>query len=206
MKQVMLFSDAVGNDRFLLGGKGYGLVEMTSIGLPVPPGFVVTTDACKAYYVNGGRVPDGLFQEVHQKIEEIGKSTQKGFGNASNPLLVSVRSGAPFSMPGMMDTILNLGLNDEVVKKLAELTSDERFAFDAYRRLVQMYGKVAMGVNGDLFERVLEDHRKRFGVKSDIELPASDLLGNRRGIQGDCPKGDRERLPAGRFHPARRRR
>jgi pyruvate,orthophosphate dikinase len=175
MKQVMLFSEAVGNDRFLLGGKGYGLVEMTSIGLPVPQGFVVTTDACKAYYSNGGRVPEGLFQEIRRMMDEIGRITKKGFGDASNPLLVSVRSGAPFSMPGMMDTILNLGLNDEVVKKLASMTGDDRFAFDAYRRLIQMFGKVAMGVDGDLFEQVLDVHRKRFGVKSDIELPASDL-------------------------------
>ncbi len=175
MARVMLFQEAAGKDKFTLGGKGYGLVEMTAQGLPVPPGFVITTQVCKEYYANGGRIPDGLFGEIRQKVAEVERATGKKFGEGQNPLLVSVRSGAPFSMPGMMDTILNLGLNDSTCGRLAELTGNERFAYDSYRRLIQMFGKVAMGAPGDEFEKVLQERRKKAGVALDIDLPPADL-------------------------------
>ena len=173
--RALLFSEATGRDRFTLGSKGFGLVEMVSIGLPVPPGFIIPTEACKQYYANGGTIPDGLLDEVEMKVREIERQTGKQLGKSPNPLLVSVRSGSPVSMPGMMDTILNLGLNDELVKSLAELTGDKRYAYDSYRRLIQMFGKVAMGVRGELFESMLEESRKRNGVKMDNELPAEEL-------------------------------
>ncbi len=173
--QALLFSEAVGRDRFFLGSKGFGLVEMVSIGLPVPPGFIIPTEVCKKYYANGGSIPDGLLDEVDVKVGEIERQTGKQLGKSSNPMLISVRSGAPVSMPGMMDTILNLGLNDELVERLAELTGNRRYAYDSYRRLIQMFGKVAMGVGGEVFESMLEESRKRNGVKMDIELPAGEL-------------------------------
>ena len=175
MTLVRLFEDAVGLDRFQLGGKGYGLVEMSSIGLPVPPGLIITTEACKQYYARGGRVPDGLFDELKTKLEQLETRTGRQLGNPSNPLLVSVRSGAPFSMPGMMDTILNLGLNDDTTETLAQKTGNERFALDAHRRFIQMFGRIALGVNGQKFEDILENHKKRLRVKQDVELSPSDL-------------------------------
>ncbi len=175
LERVMLFQEARGGDKFLLGGKGYGLVVMTSLGLPVPPGFVITTDVCKEYYKEGGRVPDGLFRQVRAKIAEVEGTTGKKFGGSEKPLLVSVRSGAPFSMPGMMDTILNLGLNDLATERLAAITQNERFAYDSYRRLIQMFGKVAMEADAESFEMVLEEHRRNSGVRMDIELPAEEL-------------------------------
>jgi pyruvate,orthophosphate dikinase len=171
----MLFQEALGGDKFLLGGKGFGLVEMTLLGLPVPPGFVITTDVCKEYYKAAGKVPDGLFELVRAKISEVEKATGKRFGGEDSPLLVSVRSGAAFSMPGMMDTILNLGLNDRTAARLAAITKNERFAYDSYRRLIQMFGKVAMDADAEAFEEVLEARRRKAGVKMDIELPASEL-------------------------------
>ncbi|MDG6988143.1 MAG: pyruvate, phosphate dikinase [Nitrososphaerota archaeon] len=171
----MLFKDALGGDKFLLGGKGYGLVEMTSLGLPVPPGFVITTDVCKQYYSAGGKVPDGLFEEIRAKVKEVEAQTGKVFGGEGKPLLFSVRSGAPFSMPGMMDTILNLGLNDRTAERMAVLTKNERFAFDSYRRLIQMFGKIAMGADAEDFEQVLEERKKKAGVKMDIELTPEEL-------------------------------
>ncbi len=175
MQRVMLFQEALGGDKFLLGGKGYGLVEMTSLGLPVPPGFVITTDVCKQYYGDGGKVPQGLINEIRSKISQVEGATGKKFGGRDRPLLFSVRSGAPFSMPGMMDTILNLGLNDGTTERLAAITKNERFAYDSYRRLIQMFGKVAMGADGAAFERVLEEHRRKAGVKMDIDLTPDEL-------------------------------
>jgi pyruvate,orthophosphate dikinase len=171
----MLFQDAKGGDKFLLGGKGYGLVEMTSLGLPVPPGFVITTEVCKQYYEEGGKVPPGLFERVREKITEVEKETGKKFGGEDRPLLFSVRSGAPFSMPGMMDTILNLGLNDRTTKRLAARTKNERFAYDSYRRLIQMFGKVALGADAAPFEKILEEKKEKAGVKMDIDLPVEEL-------------------------------
>lgn len=175
MERVMLFREARGGDKFLLGGKGYGLVEMTSLGLPVPPGFVITTDVCKQYYQNGGRIPDGLFGEIRRKIGEVESQTGKKFGGEEKPLLFSVRSGAPFSMPGMMDTILNLGLNDRTTERLAEITKNQRFAYDSYRRLIQMFGKIAMGADPETFEKVLEERRRKAGARMDIDISVSGL-------------------------------
>jgi pyruvate,orthophosphate dikinase len=175
MDRVMLFREAQGGDRFLLGGKGYGLVEMTSLGLPVPPGFVITTEVCKEFYRDEEKMPQGLSSEVKRKIADIERETGKKFGGDDRPLLFSVRSGAPYSMPGMMDTILNLGLNDETTQKLAEITGNAKFAYDSYRRLVQMFGKVAMGADADAFEKVLDDSRRKAKVKTDFELSANEL-------------------------------
>jgi pyruvate,orthophosphate dikinase len=175
IENVMLFREARGGDKFLLGGKGYGLVEMTSLGLPVPPGFVITTEICKEYYRMGGKVPEGLFDKVRRMISEVEKETGKKFGGEEKPLLFSVRSGAPFSMPGMMDTILNLGLNDRTMKRMAAITGNEKFAYDSYRRLIQMFGKVAMGADAEAFEKILEEKRKKAGAKMDIDLSPQEL-------------------------------
>ena len=173
--RVVLFREALGEDKFLLGGKGYGLVEMTALGLPVPPGFVITTEVCKLYYKNGGKMPAGLFEAVRGKISDIEKETGKKFGGNDKPLLFSIRSGAPFSMPGMMDTILNLGLNDATTERIAALSGNQRFAYDSYRRLIQMFGKVAMGADAEKFEEVLEKRRKEAGVKMDFDLPVDAM-------------------------------
>jgi len=175
LQRVYLFHEAKGLTRFELGGKGYGLVEMTAAGLPVPPGFTILTSACKEYYANGGKMPSGLLDEVRGKLKKLEEITGKRFNDAENPLLVSVRSGAPYSMPGMMDTILNLGMNDKVVEVLARLTGDRRFAYDAYRRFIQMFARIAMGVKGEFFEQALERARHRLGVKHDFEIPAAEL-------------------------------
>ncbi|HLI54759.1 MAG TPA: pyruvate, phosphate dikinase [Acidimicrobiales bacterium] len=158
----------------LLGGKGANLAEMTSVlGLPVPPGFTITTDACRAYMEGGW--PDGLSQEVARHVRRLEKVMGKRLGDATDPLLVSVRSGAKFSMPGMMDTVLNLGLNDASVKGLAEQTSDERFAYDSYRRFIAMYGRIVLGIDGEEFDRPFEEARERAGAASDAEVPADAL-------------------------------
>jgi pyruvate,orthophosphate dikinase len=158
----------------LLGGKGANLAEMTSVlGLPVPPGFTISTDACRSYM--GGGWPDGLSEEVDRHVRRLEKAMGKRLGDASDPLLVSVRSGAKFSMPGMMDTVLNLGLNDASVKGLAAQTSDERFAFDSYRRFISMYGRIVQGIEGEDFDEPFEAARHKAGVRSDAEVPASAL-------------------------------
>ncbi len=175
MPLVKLFEEANGLDKFQLGGKGYGLVEMSSIGLPVPPGLIITTQACKDYYSNGRRMPQGLADEIREKLGQLEKKTGKELGSADQPLLISVRSGAPFSMPGMMDTILNLGLGDNVTEVLAKKTQNERFALDAYRRFIHMFGRTALGVNGQKFEEVLEQQKQKLGVKQDTELTSSAL-------------------------------
>ena len=175
MPRILNFEQARGFDRFLLGGKGFGLAEMTSLRLPVPPGFTITTEVCKEYYALGGKVPEGLMEEVKRKVQEVEARTGRRFGSPPHPLLVSVRSGGPHSMPGMMDTILNLGLTEEGVAWMAEASGNERFAYDSYRRLLQMFGKVAMGVSGAQFESVLEERKRAVGAKRDIDLPASEL-------------------------------
>jgi pyruvate, orthophosphate dikinase len=161
--------------RALLGGKGANLGDMTRIGVPVPPGFTITTEACNAYLAGGEKFPDGMLEQVEDALAGIEKDTGKRFGDADNPLLVSCRSGAKFSMPGMMDTVLNIGLNDEVVKGLIRLTDDEHFVFDSYRRLVQMFGSVVLGVRDEPFEQVLERYRTERGVASDADLSAADF-------------------------------
>jgi pyruvate,orthophosphate dikinase len=161
--------------RGLLGGKGANLAEMTRIGVPVPPGFTVTTEACNAYLEAGAQFPAEMWEQTLAALKQVEDKTGKAFGDASNPLLVSCRSGAKFSMPGMMDTVLNIGLNDEVVVGLVQLTGDERFAYDSYRRLVQMFGSVVLGLDGEPFEEVLSEYRKMSGVDNDAALPPEAL-------------------------------
>ena len=159
----------------LLGGKGANLADMVSIGLPVPPGFTITTDTCAGYYAAGGRFPKGLMDEVRKNIRMLEKELGKTFGSGENPLLVSVRSGAAVSMPGMMDTVLNLGLTDKVATRLIELSGNPRFVYDAYRRLINMFGDVVMGVDHEKFEHAFSAIKTKFGVKEDTEVPAEGL-------------------------------
>ena len=175
MRYVFDFSEDSGGGRELLGGKGIGLAEMTALGVPVPDGFTITTEACRAYLAGGGEVPSGLDAEVDEHIAALEARTGKGFGDAGNPLLVSVRSGAAISMPGMMDSILNLGLNSAAVEGLAASTGNARFAVDSHRRLIQMYGEVVDGVDGHRFEQALTDLKAARGVSQDVELTADDL-------------------------------
>ena len=169
------FDEPSEGGRKLLGGKGVGLAEMTQMGVPVPAGFTITTDACRAYVSNGKALPDGLGEEIDRHVRSLEERTGKRFGDADDPLLVSVRSGAAVSMPGMMDTILNLGLNDEAVQGLARATGNDRFANDSYRRLIQMYGKVVDGIEGNRFEQELTDLKRARGVAHDVDLTADDL-------------------------------
>ncbi|MEM3094705.1 MAG: pyruvate, phosphate dikinase, partial [Nitrososphaera sp.] len=155
VKPIYFFDEADGKNKMLLGGKGAGLAEMTRLGLPVPPGFIITTEICEKFYEAGRRLPDGLMDEVRRSISRLESLTGKKFGDPQNPLLVSVRSGAPVSMPGMMDTILNLGLNDETVEGLSRKSNDPRFAWDAYRRFIQMFGKIVLGVDDRKFDSIL---------------------------------------------------
>lgn len=172
---VYSFAAAEIKDKMLLGGKGANLAVMTSIGLPVPPGLTITTEACNEYLASGGEFPSGLEAQLREKLQQLERDTGKAFGDENNPLLVSVRSGAPISMPGMMDTILNLGLNDHTVEGLARATGDERFAFDCYRRFIQMYSDVVMGVEQFEFEGILADLKRQRQVQFDHELSAADL-------------------------------
>jgi len=160
--------------RGLMGGKGANLGEMTRIGVPVPPGFTVTTEACNAYLEAGEQFPEGMWDQELEAMKATEKTTGKTFGDAKNPLLVSCRSGAKFSMPGMMDTVLNIGLNDEVAKGMVELTGDERFVYDAYRRLVQMFGSVVLGISDEAFEHPLDDYKEKKGYRLDTEMTADD--------------------------------
>ena len=173
MKYIYSFEEGSKDMKPILGGKGASLAEMTRIGLPVPSGFTITTEVCR-YFTKNGKYPDGLWDGVLEHMKELEKKTGKKFGDSENPLLVSVRSGAPISMPGMMDTILNLGLNDVSVKGLQKQTGDERFAYDSYRRLIQMFGNVVMGVPHDKFEKILTEKKKEKNVKSDTDLTADD--------------------------------
>src|SRR6266704_5044571 len=166
---------AHGEPRDLLGGKGAGAAEMTRAGMPVPPGFTITTEACRAYLAGGGKFPTGLWEQATAALKTLERKTGKKFGDPNNPLLVSVRSGAKFSMPGMMDPVLNLGLNEETTKGLAALTNDERFALDARRRFIQMFGKTVMGIDGEKFEHALTEAKNRAGVKTDPELKPQQL-------------------------------
>ena len=161
--------------RDLLGGKGAGLAEMTKAGLPTPPGFTITTEACNDYFANGERLPDGLWEDVLAAVKQVEESTGKGFGDPANPLLVSVRSGAKFSMPGMMDTVLNLGLNEQTLQGLIKLTGNERFGWDAYRRFIQMFGRIVLEVSGERFDHALEEAKAKHGAKQDTDLDAAAL-------------------------------
>ena len=175
MRYVYDFEEQAPGGRELLGGKGVGLAEMTALGIPVPAGFTITTDACRAYIAAGKEVPDGLDDEVGRHIAALEERSGKRFGDPSDPLLMSVRSGAAISMPGMMDTILNLGLNDVAVEGQAASTGNPRFAYDSYRRLIQMYGEVVDGVDGQRFEGAIADLKAARGVANDLELGADDL-------------------------------
>ncbi len=181
-KQVYIFgagrSEGGAGLRNLLGGKGANLAEMASLGLPVPPGFTITTEVCTAFYELGRKLPDGLKAEVEDALAVVGKAVGATFGDRENPLLVSVRSGARASMPGMMDTILNLGLNDQTVAAIARRTGDARFAYDSYRRFIQMYSNVVLDIDHHDFE---------------------DILDNAKGDEGLCPRygSDRRRLERG---------
>jgi pyruvate,orthophosphate dikinase len=175
VRYVYDFDETAPGGRELLGGKGIGLAEMTVLGIPVPAGFTITTDACRAYMADGGKLPNGLDAEIAGHVEALELKTGKRFGDPEQPLLVSVRSGAAVSMPGMMDTILNLGLNDEAAAGLARATGNPRFAYDSYRRLIQMYGEVVDGIDGHRFEQALADLKRNRGVKQDVDLSSEDL-------------------------------
>ena len=183
----------------LLGGKGANLAEMTSVlGLPVPPGFTITTDACRAYMAGGW--PTGLDDEVAKHRRKLEKTMGRKLGDPVDPLLVSVRSGAKFSMPGMMDTVLNLGLNDESVEGLAKQTDDERFAYDSYRRFISMYGRIVLDIDGEEFDRLLDTAKEWDGVGDRRRGLRRDAAPPVRSLQGRGPPRDRQALPAG---PAR---
>jgi pyruvate,orthophosphate dikinase len=173
--RIYNFEEGDGKNKKLLGGKGAGLCEMTRIGLTVPPGFVITTEVCIEYNQKGERLPNGLLGEVKEHMVTLEERTGKSFGDPKNPLLVSVRSGAALSMPGMMDTILNLGLNDETVIGLAKQTGDERFAYDCYRRFIQLFSKIAMQANGETFDKEFEESKKKCNAKYDTDLPSEAL-------------------------------
>ena len=174
-KWVYQFSEGSAKMRDLLGGKGAGAAEMTRAGMPVPPGFTITTEACREYYARGRKLPEGLWDQVLANLKSLERKAGKRFGDPKDPLLVSVRSGAKFSMPGMMDTVLNLGLNEETAKGLAALTKNERFALDARRRFIQMFGKTVKGIDGDKFEHALQQAKKEARVKTDPELTPPHL-------------------------------
>ncbi|MEM2542963.1 MAG: pyruvate, phosphate dikinase [Candidatus Korarchaeum sp.] len=174
-KLVYTYDESDPEDVKLLGGKGAGLVLMYKHGLPVPPGITITTEACKLFYSNGERLPEGLMDQVREAMTWLESKTGRRFGDPQNPLLVSVRSGAPVSMPGMMDTVLNLGLNDETLRGLIALTGDERFAYDAYRRFLQMFGSIVLGVEKKVFDDIFEEVKAKKGAKYDADLKAEDL-------------------------------
>ena len=174
-KYCYLFTEGNANMRELLGGKGANLAEMTNIGLPVPQGFTITTEACTQYYEDGRQINDEIFAEIMEYVEKMEKITGKKFGDLHNPLLVSVRSGARASMPGMMDTILNLGLNEDVVNVIAEKSNNPRWAWDCYRRFIQMYSDVVMEVGKKYFEQLIDQMKEKKGVTLDVELTADDL-------------------------------
>ncbi|MCC3774528.1 pyruvate, phosphate dikinase [Streptomyces sp. UNOB3_S3] len=202
-RQKFVYDFTEGNKdlKDLLGGKGANLAEMTNLGLPVPPGFTITTEACKVY-LEGGEEPPSMRDEVSAHLAALEERMGKKLGQADDPLLVSVRSGAKFSMPGMMDTVLNIGLSDESVAGLAAQAGDERFAWDSYRRLIQMFGKTVLGVDGDLFEEALEEAKRAKGVTTDVDLAAQDLKALVERFKGivaketgrDFPQAPREQM------------
>ena len=174
-KYVYLFSEGNANMREILGGKGANLAEMTNLGLPVPQGFTVSTEACTQYYEDGRQINGDIQAQILDAVVELEKIAGKKFGDKENPLLVSVRSGARASMPGMMDTILNLGLNEEVVETLAKKSGNPRWAWDCYRRFIQMFSDVVMEVGKKYFEQLIDDMKEKKGVTQDVELDADDL-------------------------------
>src|SRR5690348_590173 len=194
-KYVYGFTEGNKDLKDLLGGKGANLAEMTNLGLPVPPGFTITTEACR-HYLEHGAVPDGLDDEIGRYLTALERQMGKRLGQADDPLLVSVRSGAKFSMPGMMETVLNIGLNDESVHGLAGRSGNARFAWDSYRRLIQMFGKTVLDIEGDLFEDAIDEAKRAKGVENDLDLDADDF----KGLVGRFKEIVREH--AGRDFPA----
>jgi len=200
-KLVYDFTEGNKDLKDLLGGKGANLAEMTNLGLPVPPGFIITTEACR-YYLEQGSTPAGLDEEIAAHLDQLESAMGRKLGDPADPLLVSVRSGAKFSMPGMMDTVLNIGLSDESVQGLAKQSGNERFAWDAYRRLLQMFGKTVLGVDGEHFEHALDAAKQARGVRNDIDLDAGDLQNLVETFKGiiktqtgrDFPQDPREQL------------
>ena len=183
-KWVYLFSEGNANMRELLGGKGANLAEMTGLGLPVPQGFTITTEACTQYYEDGREINEEIQGQINEYIVKMEEITGKKFGDKENPLLVSVRSGARASMPGMMDTILNLGLNETVVEAIAEKSGNARWAWDCYRRFIQMYSDVVMEVGKKYFEELIDKMKADRGVQQDVELTADDLKELACTVQG----------------------
>ena len=197
MKYVYAFEEGSKEQKFLLGGKGANLAEMTKLGLPVPPGFTITTEACNAYMAGHEKLPDGLLDEVAAALAALEAKMGKRLGDDVDPLLVSVRSGAPFSMPGMMDTVLNLGLNDASVGGLAKQTDNERFAYDSYRRFVQMFGKIVLDIDGDRFEHALDRAPHGAGGRDGSGARGRGATSTRRDVQGHRQVAGGPRVPAG---------
>src|SRR6187399_945619 len=168
-------ADGDGKMKEILGGKGAGLAEMSKAGVPVPPGFTISTEVCNIFFENKNSVPKEINDQVLKALERLEKEIGKKLGDPKNPLLVSVRSGAKFSMPGMMNTILNLGLNDKTVEGLAKLSGNPRFAYDSYRRFIQMFGEVALDIDMEKFDHIFDSQKKKAKVKLDTELSAKDL-------------------------------
>ncbi len=168
-------ADGDGKMKDVLGGKGAGLAEMSRAGVPVPPGFTISTDVCTIYFKNNNNVPEDINKEIEQHLTTLEKQVGKKFGDPENPLLLSVRSGAKFSMPGMMNTILNLGLNDETVEGMVRKTNNPRFAYDSYRRFIQMFGEVALDIPMEKFDHIFDERKKKAKVKLDTDLSADDL-------------------------------
>ena len=198
MTYVYDFTHGDKDQKDLLGGKGANLAEMTNLGLPVPPGFTVSTEACRAY-LEAGDVPDGLEGEVDEHLRGLEEAMGRRLGDATDPLLVSVRSGAKFSMPGMMETVLNVGLNDQSVCGLAEQSHDERFAMDSYRRLLQMFGATVLGIDSEVFARALDKLKKARGTESDTDLGVEDLrelVDTFKGSSPSTPAASSRRTPA----------
>src|SRR5258708_3724502 len=177
-------ADGDGKMKDVLGGKGAGLAEMSRAGVPVPPGFTISTDVCTIYFKNDNSVPEDIDREIAEHLDELEKRVGKKLGDPENPLLLSVRSGAKFSMPGMMNTILNLGLNDETVEGLVRRTNNPRFAYDSYRRFIQMFGEVALDIDMEKFDHIFDARKKKAKAKLDTDLTADDL----QAIIGDYKK------------------
>ncbi|MCK4581795.1 pyruvate, phosphate dikinase, partial [Candidatus Bathyarchaeota archaeon] len=201
-KRVYDFTLGNKDMKALLGGKGANLAEMTNLGLTIPPGFTITTKTCEEFFEAGGKFPEGLWEEILEHVKTLEKSTGKKFGDKKAPLLVSVRSGAPISMPGMMDTVLNLGMNDEVAEAVIGLTGDERFVWDAYRRFATMFSDVVMGQERHEFEEVFNKVKKKEGVKGDTEVSVKGLKETVKGqkklyrklLKEDFPQDPMEQL------------
>ena len=194
-KPVYAFEEADSKNRMLLGGKGAGLSEMTRLKLPVPPGFTITTQVCNQYYANGRKLPKNVIPEVMRNITKIEKKTGKKWNSINNPLLVSVRSGAAISMPGMMDTILNLGLNDQTVLGLAKKTNNPRFTWDSYRRFIQLFGKVVFGINDEKFDEILDKAKNSQGVKEDSDLNVESLQEIVQNYKNICEEHTKKNFP-----------